>query len=221
MVCSASKAPGRRKTYSVLLSQGVAIWFFNGEKDPLAPPHYSVDAYKNLIPYYEAAGWSDEWIADNLRISGFKDYKFAEWGVNDHSVTKVVTSNYITSPYTDVYEDGGSLAAGSQYYLSEATTNWNTTADEGVRSFAYTVYGESVSEWALSRGDNKAKVEAVTLTEENVPTIDITRGNHLPLTGLSESGDSGRRYHQNREAVHRGRRTRSYLYDHHQRSGRR
>ncbi len=166
-----------------IAEQGVAIWFFNGEKDPLAPPHYSVDAYKNLIPYYEAAGWSDEWIADNLRISGFKDYKFAEWGVNDHSVTKVVTSNYITSPYTDVYEDGGSLAAGSQYYLSEATTNWNTTADEGVRSFAYTVYGESVSEWALSRGDNKAKVEAVTLTEENVPTIDITRGNHLPLTG--------------------------------------
>ena len=25
---------------------------------------------------------------DDLRISGFKDYKFAEWGVNDHSVTK-------------------------------------------------------------------------------------------------------------------------------------
>ena len=127
------KATWPEESVQHIADEGVAIWFFNGEKDPLANPQFTVNAYKQLIPYYQAAGWSDEWIADNLRISGFKDYKFVEWGVNDHSVTKVVASNYITSPYRDVYEDGGLLNAGDNYYMSDATR-------DDVKQFAYTVY---------------------------------------------------------------------------------
>lgn len=150
------RQPGRKSLYSISQTRGFATWFFNGEKDPLANPQFTVNAYKQLIPYYQAAGWSDEWIADNLRISGFKDYKFVEWGVNDHSVTKVVASNYITSPYRDVYEDGGLLNAGDNYYMSDATR-------DDVKQFAYTVYPESVKDWAL--GDHSEGHTATPIEE--------------------------------------------------------
>ena len=150
------KATWPEESVQHIADEGVAIWFFNGEKDPLANPQFTVNAYKQLIPYYQAAGWSDEWIADNLRISGFKDYKFVEWGVNDHSVTKVVASNYITSPYRDVYEDGGLLNAGDNYYMSDATR-------DDVKQFAYTVYPESVKDWAL--GDHSEGHTATPIEE--------------------------------------------------------
>ena len=150
------KATWPEESVQHIADEGVAIWFFNGEKDPLANPQFTVNAYKQLIPYYQAAGWSDKWIADNLRISGFKDYKFVEWGVSDHSVTKVVASNYITSPYRDVYEDGGLLNVGDNYYMSDATR-------DDVKQFAYTVYSESVKDWAL--GDHSEGHTATPIEE--------------------------------------------------------
>lgn len=72
-----------------IAEEGIAIWVIQGETDPLANPINSLKSYQGLIPYYQEAGWSDEWIADNLRISAFKHYKFEEWGVNDHSCVKM------------------------------------------------------------------------------------------------------------------------------------
>lgn len=59
-----------------IAEEGIAIWVIQGETDPLANPINSLKSYQGLIPYYQEAGWSDEWIADNLRISAFKHYKF-------------------------------------------------------------------------------------------------------------------------------------------------
>ena len=95
---------------------------------------------------YKEAGKSDEWIQNHVRLSGYQSWKFKEWGETDHSVTKMVAWNYLANAYTDVYEDQGDLAVGSWYKFTgeeEGFVNYDYTMD-----FQYTVYAESIAEWA-------------------------------------------------------------------------
>ena len=126
-----------------IAQEGIAIWVIQGEQDPLANPIDSLKSYQALIPYYQDAGWSDEWIAENLRISAFKSYKFEEWGVNDHSCVKMSSWYYIDEPYLDVYEDGEPLEVGDTYQMADAK-------DEAVQNFEYVTYTESISDWVLN-----------------------------------------------------------------------
>ena len=128
-----------------MAESGLAVWFNCGETDTR---HFLVVqlAYEKIIPYYQAAGFSDEWIADNLRISAYMSWQFKYWGESDHSATRLVWSKYADQPYTDILE-GSNLNPGDTYHL----TGQEDFDYEGAENFEYTVYGDTLHQWALNR----------------------------------------------------------------------
>ena len=160
-----------------IAEEGIAIWVIQGETDPLANPINSLKSYQGLIPYYQEAGWSDEWIADNLRISAFKHYKFEEWGVNDHSCVKMSSWYYIDEPYLDVYKDEDPLEVGETYHMEDAR-------NEEVQQFEYVTYAESISDWALNvagSGDKPASEEPTPI--EDTEKADASIGSYQRING--------------------------------------
>jgi len=166
-----------------LAENGLAFWLINGETDS-SHPLICQNEFKKLVTIYKGAGWSDEWIQDNLRISAYPSWKFKYWGETDHSCTKVTYWYYFNKVYTDVYKDGKALKAGDTYTLpgKESFDYY------GAETYEYMVYGESVGEWALSRTAgsserNRLKASLVSLNNYPVPEIDITAASLLPLNG--------------------------------------
>ena len=159
---------------------GVAIWALSGEQDHAgggANPRYIVQSLNDILPYYKAAGWSDEWIAQNIRFSCYKSWQFLQWGVSDHSCIKVTSWNYITQPYLNVYEDSGKLAVGSVYHMSAAQ-------DSSVKEYNFVTYPESVSEWVLSsKAETQEARQADDLDAVTSLATDYSEACQLPLTG--------------------------------------
>lgn len=128
-----------------MAESGLAVWFNTGETDTR---HFLVVqlAYEKIIPYYKAAGYSDEWIEDNIRISAYMSWQFKYWGESDHSCTRLIWSKYADTIYTDVLP-GSNMAPGDTYHLT-GTEDFNY---EGAENFEYTLYDNTLHEWALSR----------------------------------------------------------------------
>ena len=150
-----------------MIDNDVACWMFNGETDG-ANPAVAQDTYETLANLYAAKGYSAEWIFNNIRVSGLQSWKFKEWGETDHSVTKVVAWQYIADPYTDVYENA-TMKPGQKYKFTgkEAYNYYDYTMD-----FDYTVYAESVSEWAkaLVGGQYDEEIKAPVKAEQTIVT---------------------------------------------------
>ena len=128
-----------------MIDNEVAVWMFNGETDGDNPAAQQ-DVIEIVKELYRQAGKDEIWIDEHVRASGLQSWKFKAWGETDHSVTKVVASNYLENPYTDVWENQAELAAGDSYTYTgqeEGYANYDLTRD-----YQYTVYPESVSEWA-------------------------------------------------------------------------
>lgn len=129
---------------------GLSIWAFDGEMDT-----DNIENYQKAISYYRSAGWSDGWIADNVRLTGFPTGLYYYWGETDHSTTKMTYWYFFDSPY---YGPDAMIADGSLVY--------NTRLDEGdfyqlrgrlvegsynKEGFDYTIYANSLRDWVLSR----------------------------------------------------------------------
>ena len=129
-----------------MAESGMAVWFNIGETDTR---HILAcqETYEKIIPYYQAAGFSDEWIADNIRTSAYMSWQYKYWGESDHSSTRLVWSNYTDTNYTNVYKDQAPLAVGDTYTL----TGQEDFDYLGAENFEYKVYAEGLHEWALSR----------------------------------------------------------------------
>lgn len=128
-----------------MIDNEVSVWMFNGETDGDNPAAQQ-DVIEIVKELYRAAGKDEEWIAAHVRASGLQSWKFKTWGETDHSVTKVVASFYLDAPYADVWEGQTKLAAGDSYTYTgkeEGYANYGLTKD-----YQYTVYPESVSDWA-------------------------------------------------------------------------
>ena len=128
-----------------MLDNEIAVWMLNGETDGTNPvgQQDSINVVKEL---YRQDGKSEEWINEHVRASGLQSWKFKAWGETDHSVTKVVASFYLDAHYTDVWENQPDLAPGDTYTFTGTEADYEYypyTAD-----YEYTVYPESVSEWA-------------------------------------------------------------------------
>ena len=128
-----------------MIDNGVSVWMFNGETDGDNPAAQQ-DVIEIVKDLYREAGQTEEWIDEHVRASGLQSWKFKAWGETDHSVTKVVASCYLDAPYTDVWEGQADLSVGDNYTYSgqeESYEKYQYTLD-----YQYTVYPESVSEWA-------------------------------------------------------------------------
>ena len=128
-----------------MIDNEVSVWMFNGETDGDNPAAQQ-DVIEIVKDLYREAGQTEEWIDEHVRASGLQSWKFKAWGETDHSVTKVVASFYLDAPYTDVWEGQADLSVGDNYTYAGAEAdyaNYQYTLD-----YQYTVYPESVSEWA-------------------------------------------------------------------------
>ena len=135
-----------------IVEHGPSIWFHQGETDPMSIPIYNQNQYEKLLGFYRDAGYSEDWIAKNLRISAYMSWRFKEWGEIDHSCTRILWWYYPDTAYRDVYASGSYLPVGSTYKL---TGNENFDYG-GAEDFEYTVYGDSVQAWGLSAERNEA-----------------------------------------------------------------
>lgn len=127
---------------------GIRIWAFDGEQDT-----DNKDAWKKAANYYKAAGWSDEWIADNIRLTGFPTALYHYWGETDHSTTKMTYWYFFDNPYLgpDAKIVDGKLLyntrlnKGDSYQLKGSLIK-GTYNKEG---FSYVVYGDTLREWVI------------------------------------------------------------------------
>lgn len=130
---------------------GLAIWNLVGQTDGTYASYvqHNLDRIKG---YYLDAGYSEEWFADNFRYTLYPSNFYTYWGETDHSSTKMTYWYFFDQPYlgpdasiTDgelTYQNA--LESGDQYEITEGV-------NEAVEGFQYTVYPDSVLEWALSR----------------------------------------------------------------------
>ena len=128
-----------------MIDNEVSVWMFNGETDGDNPAAQQ-DVIEIVKDLYREAGQTEEWIDEHVRASGLQSWKFKAWGETDHSVTKVVAYCYLDAPYPDVWEGQADLSVGDNYTYSgqeESYEKYQYTLD-----YQYTVYPESVSEWA-------------------------------------------------------------------------
>ena len=138
------------KVWQEVAKNGTSIWAFDGEQDT-----DNKDSYKTAVSYYKAAGWSDEWIADNIRITGFPTQLYHYWGETDHSTTKMTYWYFFDNLYfgPDAYIAAGELIynsklnTGDTYRLKGRLTNGIYNKE----NFDYVIYGETLKDWALSR----------------------------------------------------------------------
>lgn len=129
---------------------GTSIWAFDGEQDT-----DNKENYQTAISYYKAAGWSDEWIAENIRITGYPTGLYYSWGETDHSTTKMTYWYFFNNPFygPDAKIVNGQLVyntrleAGDMYQLKGRLVD-GTYNKEG---FDYIIYGNSLRDWVLSR----------------------------------------------------------------------
>ena len=160
-----------------IVDNGICFWVLNGEQDFMADPTYGLHSLEMMKELYKEAGYTDEWIKDNLRSSMYKDWQFSTWGVNHHSCIKVTSWNYLTTPYLDVYEDGVNLEVGATYKVDPGSNKFHLD----LANMEFTTYGDSVSEWALTRGtEGPAAIDADSIKEISV---DLSQAAQLPLTG--------------------------------------
>ncbi len=138
------------KEWKEAAKSGISIWVFDGELDT-----NNKDVYKTAVSYYQAAGWPSEWIADNIRITGFPTNLYYYWGETDHSTTKMTYWYFFDQPYfgTDCKVENGELVynsklkTGDKYQLKGRLVD-GTYNKEG---FEYVVYSENLRDWVLSR----------------------------------------------------------------------
>lgn len=130
--------------------QGLSIWAFDGEQD--TDNH---EIFQTAKSYYKAAGWSDEWIADNIRLTGFPTNLYYYWGETDHSTTKMTYWYFFDNVYhgPDAKIVGGKmvynnkLEKGDTYQLKGRLVDGKYNKE----GFNYIIYGNTLKDWVLSR----------------------------------------------------------------------
>lgn len=138
------------KEWKQAAKSGISLWAFDGEQDS-----NNKDTYKTAVSYYKAAGWSDEWIAENIRLTGFPSNLYYYWGETDHSTTKMTYWYFFDQPYygPDCKIEDAKLVYNSKLNVGD-TYQLKGRLVEGAynkEGFDYTIYGESLKDWVLSR----------------------------------------------------------------------
>ena len=129
---------------------GMSIWAFDGEQDT-----NNIEKYQTAISYYKEAGWSDEWIAENIRLTGFPTGLFYYWGETDHSTTKLNYWYFFDNLYygPDAKIVDGELTYNSKLNLGDTYQLKGSLIDGkyNKEGFDYKIYGETLHDWVLSR----------------------------------------------------------------------
>lgn len=142
--------PWTDQEWQAAAKNGMSIWVFDGERDT-----ENIDVYQKAISYYKAAGWKDDWIAENLRLTGFPTELYYYWGETDHSTTKMTYWYFYDQPYfgPDVKIENGALVYNNKLKPGD-TYQLNGRLVDGQYNkagFDHVIYEESLRDWVLSR----------------------------------------------------------------------
>lgn len=138
------------EVWNTVAGNGTSIWVFDGEQDT-----ENLENYQKAVSIYKSAGWSDEWIADNIRITGYPTGIFHYWGETDHSATKMTYWYFFDTPYygPDATVVNGELVyntrldAGDSYQIKGRLIE----GEYNKEGFNHRIYGESLRDWVLTR----------------------------------------------------------------------
>ncbi|MDD6213262.1 MAG: prolyl oligopeptidase family serine peptidase [Clostridiales bacterium] len=194
-----------------LIENQVSVLFAAGETDN-EKPRNNQNQYLELVARYRAAGMSEEWIAENVRIYGYLHDKFAPWGVTDHSATKVTyyyyRNNLFTTPFDYFGYEGEELTPGQTFTMpgikagtSGAASDTLNYAGVPYTEFQYPVYDDmTVMEWVLSRSKEVPKVDQTVSTSvaSKITKADGSKGFKL---GAKTTGDGELTYASSNKAV--------------------
>lgn len=135
-------------------SSGTSIWVFDGEQDT-----DNKENFQKAISHYKEAGWSEDWISDNIRLTGFPTGLYFYWGETDHSTTKMTYWYFFDKAYygPDAKIVGGELVyntrlkKGDTYQLKGRMVDGKYNKE----GFNYVIYGNTLRDWVLSRENEK------------------------------------------------------------------
>ncbi len=132
----------------VLANTGLRFWATDGEQDM----HNNIAIFKELVSVYSNAGYSDEWIEENLRLSGYPSELFSYWGVSDHNVTRVLYHYFYDTIYygPDLQVVDGEVVYNSQVQPGETYQLLYRGNPPSDPEYEYLVYPESTKEWVLN-----------------------------------------------------------------------
>lgn len=172
--------PWTEEEWQTAAYHGIRIWAFDGELDT-----NNIESYQTATSYYQAAGWSDAWIAENIRLTGFPTELYYYWGETDHSTTKMTYWYFYDNPYygPDCEVGDGELVYNSMLEPGDTYQLWGRLVEgtDGIfyynkEGFDYTVYADTLRDWVLS----KETLEAKSLDAKAYPAYDYNRANKLP-----------------------------------------
>lgn len=142
------------KEWKNIVKYGTSIWVFDGEQDT-----DNNENFLKAISFYKAAGWSEEWIADNIRLTGFPTRLYHYWGETDHSTTKMTYWYFFDKPY---YGPDAKIVNGELVYDAKLkkgdTYQLNGRLVDGKynkQGFNYIIYNDTLRDWVLSRDYEK------------------------------------------------------------------
>ena len=130
-----------------IAATGLRFWANDGEQDS-----NNVESLMALQDAYRDAGYTEEWIANNMHLSAYPSELFYYWGVTDHNMTRTLYYYFFDTPYygPDVDVVDGELVYGTQLeagdtYTLEFRGNVPTYPD-----YEYEIYSETIKEWVLN-----------------------------------------------------------------------
>ncbi|MBP5292155.1 MAG: DUF4214 domain-containing protein, partial [Lachnospiraceae bacterium] len=138
-----------------VVDTGLKVWAFDGEQD--SNNIDNIARYKELC---KEAGYTDEWIEENVRLTGYTSQLFYPWGESDHSVTRINGWYFADAAYygpdLTIDPDTGAivyktkLSDGDKYKLN----GYGSASENNKKDYEYTVYDDLFQVWALEPAED-------------------------------------------------------------------
>ena len=153
--------------WKAIVDTGLKVWAFDGEQD--SNNIDNIARYKELC---KEAGYSDSWIEENVRLTGYTSKLYYPWGESDHSTTRINGWYFADAAYygPDLYIDAETgeivyntkLKDGDKYKLE----GFGSAGENNKKDYEYTIYDDLFQVWALEPAvDPAAPVDPSALEE--------------------------------------------------------
>ena len=182
---------------AAIAETGLRAWIFDAEQD-----FNNIKAVEDQTKAYKEAGKTDEWIAENLRLTAFPSELFYYWGESDHSTTRI-NYWYFGEPKNGrgiFYGSSCNVEAGLLYYNPKTEigktyqiTTRGIRSDQGTKDgHEYTVYADNFINWALEKtsAPSDSNIESIQAVAEacfygyKVGKVEIVYKNGTDLSGV-------------------------------------
>lgn len=130
-----------------IAATGLRVWANDGEQDT-----NNIEAFKAFQEVYRDLDADENWIADNLHISGYPSDIFYYWGVSDHNMTRTLYYYFYDTPYygPKLQVVDGEISYTEQLEPGDTYTLQFRGNQPDDPDYAYQVYSETIKDWVLS-----------------------------------------------------------------------